>query len=153
MTQVLPHMRFLKYSAIGACSPPHIDLSRKTADGRCSTHTFLLYLSDCKYGGETRLLKSVNTKNTKMKDKSEIMEIKNNKIEQITTSISTLSLNSLTRSNVLASVQPVRGRLLVFPHQCPHEGMMAESLPKILLRGEMIWLDINWLDLTWLDLT
>ena len=138
VTQVLPHMRFLKYSAIGACSPPHIDLSRKTADGRCSTHTFLLYLSDCKYGGETRLLKSVNTKNTKMKDKSEIMEIKNNKIEQITTSISTLSLNSLTRSNVLASVQPVRGRLLVFPHQCPHEGMMAESLPKILLRGEMI---------------
>lgn len=38
---------------------------------------------------------------------------------------------------ILARVKPVRGRLLLFPHQCPHEGAPAESLPKILLRGEV----------------
>ena len=30
------------------------------------------------------------------------------------------------------------GRLLLFPHMCPHEGRMVETLPKILLRGELL---------------
>ncbi|EQC40621.1 hypothetical protein SDRG_01704 [Saprolegnia diclina VS20] len=38
---------------------------------------------------------------------------------------------------VLAPVQPKRGRLLVFPHDCPHEGGRVEHVPKLLLRGEM----------------
>lgn len=43
-------------------------------------------------------------------------------------------------SAVLASVTPRRGRLLVFPHACPHMAaeVVAHGLPKILLRGEMI---------------
>ena len=157
MTQALPHMRFLRYSSLGACSPPHVDLSRKTADGRCSTHTFLLYLTDCEYGGETRLLNSVNPRSTKTKEKLEGIEIigsrlnnteNNGKKKENLSSKSTNSSELLTTEaaagcqkhlcNVLATVQPKRGRLLVFPHQCPHEGMAADSLPKILLRGEMI---------------
>lgn len=41
---------------------------------------------------------------------------------------------------VLAAVPPRRGRLLLFPHACPHRAdeVVAEGLPKILLRGEMI---------------
>lgn len=41
--------------------------------------------------------------------------------------------------NVLASVTPARGRLLLFPHVCPHlaRPVLAEGLPKLLLRGEM----------------
>jgi hypothetical protein len=40
---------------------------------------------------------------------------------------------------VVASVTPVRGRLLLFPHMCPHlaRPVTAEGLPKLLLRGEM----------------
>jgi hypothetical protein len=41
-------------------------------------------------------------------------------------------------SNILAIIVPKRGRLLVFPHICYHEGNKAISLPKLLLRGEMI---------------
>ena len=41
------------------------------------------------------------------------------------------------RSVVLAKVAPRRGRLLVFPHVTPHEGMEVLDVPKILLRGEV----------------
>lgn len=40
-------------------------------------------------------------------------------------------------SKVLACVSPRRGRLLLFPHNCPHEGRQVQSLPKLLLRGEV----------------
>lgn len=40
--------------------------------------------------------------------------------------------------NILATIVPKRSRLLVFPHTCYHEGNKAISLPKLLLRGEMI---------------
>ena len=41
---------------------------------------------------------------------------------------------------VLAAVTPRRGRLLLFPHICPHRAdeVLQEGLPKLLLRGEMI---------------
>ena len=40
----------------------------------------------------------------------------------------------------LAAVTPRRGRLLLFPHLCPHRAdeVVAEGLPKLLLRGEMV---------------
>jgi hypothetical protein len=38
---------------------------------------------------------------------------------------------------VMASVRPARGRLLVFPHACPHEGLAVVEVPKLLLRGEL----------------
>ena len=37
----------------------------------------------------------------------------------------------------LAVVQPRRGRLLLFPHVCPHEGRAVVDVPKLLLRGEL----------------
>jgi Ankyrin repeats (many copies) len=46
--------------------------------------------------------------------------------------------SSDTGENVLSCIAPRRGRLLIFPHNCPHEGAQTISLPKILLRGEMI---------------
>ena len=36
-----------------------------------------------------------------------------------------------------ATVTPVRGRLVVFPHKCLHAGAVTESVPMILLRGEL----------------
>ena len=42
--------------------------------------------------------------------------------------------------SVLAAVTPKRGRLLLFPHACPHRAdeVVAEGLPKLLLRGEVV---------------
>jgi hypothetical protein len=50
-----------------------------------------------------------------------------------------LAEHSRPDAAVVASVTPVRGRLLLFPHMCPHlaRPVTAEGLPKLLLRGEM----------------
>jgi hypothetical protein len=113
--QVYPHMRFLNYTQTGTVLAPHIDLCRVNPFSICnkqeeqlqqqrSTHTFILYLTDCHKGGETCLLEDVAGEG---------------------------------RSVVLAKVAPRRGRLLVFPHVTPHEGMEVLDVPKILLRGEV----------------
>lgn len=143
--EALAHMRFLTYSHAGSCSPPHTDLSRRTQDGRCSTHTFLLYLTNCESGGETRLLRSVNPKNravVAISDGKGCVSGRGEDGEGVTVSTGSgvVSLGATTSavSNVLATIRPRRGRVLIFPHCCPHEGRAADSLPKILLRGEMI---------------
>ena len=111
--RVFPHMRFLNYSSSGTVLPPHIDLCRvnpfcrpsdKQNPKHRSTHTFILYLTDCQNGGETSLL------------------------EEVTADGSAPSL---------AKVSPRKGRLLIFPHVTPHEGMEVVDVPKILLRGEL----------------
>jgi hypothetical protein len=54
---------------------------------------------------------------------------------------STTLLKALTgegRDTVFARVAPKRGRLLLFPHSCPHEGEEVVDAPKILIRGEAI---------------
>jgi hypothetical protein len=54
---VLPHMRFLCYEERGAVLAPHVDLCRvHPFTGERSSHSFLLYLTDCDEGGETILL-------------------------------------------------------------------------------------------------
>jgi len=51
-------MRFLSYEEPGGFLPPHVDLCRvDDASGYRSTHTFILYLTDCEQGGGTALLK------------------------------------------------------------------------------------------------
>lgn len=42
-----------------------------------------------------------------------------------------------TKEAVLAEVRPCRGRLLLFPHLCPHLARPTVEVPKLLLRGEM----------------
>jgi 2OG-Fe(II) oxygenase superfamily len=104
--RVFPHMRFLNYIRPGSSLPPHVDLCR--VDPFCpdaqkrSTHTFILYLSDCISGGETRLLDDLRE-----------------------------------QGRARATVAPRRGRLLIFPHSTPHEGLEVVDVPKILLRGEI----------------
>lgn len=50
----------------------------------------------------------------------------------------TVLLESLTSKVVLAEIAPIRGRLLLFPHSCPHKGATVVDVPKLLLRGEVI---------------
>ena len=40
------------------------------------------------------------------------------------------------RVGVMSECAPVRGRLLIFPHECPHAGRPVVDVPKLLLRGE-----------------
>jgi len=82
---------------------------RTTKDGLASTFTFILYLTDCTNGGATNLLRCVCPKK-----------------------------GDLAGGNILARVEPKRGRLLIFPHVCPHEGEKVIHVPKLLLRGEMV---------------
>ena len=59
-SSVFQHMRFLHYDRAGGILPPHVDLCRVDgASGLRSTHTFILYLTDCEHGGGTALLKEL----------------------------------------------------------------------------------------------
>ena len=146
VTQALPNMRFLNYSLAGSSSPPHVDLSRRTKDGRRSTHTFLLYLTDCDRGGETRLLRCVNPMILKENETKSTVEVEvalHSDIDKnvLHSTIDKSVLHPEIDKNLLACIEPRRGRLLIFPHNCPHEGAHTISLPKILLRGELIGSD------------
>jgi Ankyrin repeats (3 copies) len=105
---VLPHMRFLEYESIGTSLAPHVDLCRVI-------HTV---------GAPAQ--RSTHTW-----------------ILYLQTCISggeTLLLEGLSKplQHVLATVSPHRGRLLLFPHNCPHMGAPVIDVPKILLRGEAL---------------
>jgi hypothetical protein len=85
-----------------------------------SSHTFILYLTDCERGGETNLLRRVP------------------KLLKPSQQSASVSGDAYEAKEILASVKPKRGRLFVFPHLCPHEGAVVIDVPKLLLRGEMI---------------
>ena len=110
----LPQLRFLSYAEAGSRLSPHVDLPKHRAcDGAASTHTFILYLRGGEGGGgggETRLLRSASHPWPEEEG----------------------------GDPPLASVAPRRGRLLLFPHACPHDGAEVTAPPKLLLRGEML---------------
>jgi hypothetical protein len=59
---IFQHIRFLKYEQKGGVLPPHVDLCRvDERSGQRSTHTFILYLTDCTEGGGTALLDHLKT--------------------------------------------------------------------------------------------
>jgi hypothetical protein len=111
---VMPHMRFLHYAHPNISLPTHVDLSRIDRFGRQSTHSFFLYLSDCDRGGETILLQKHQITNKRQNGEW-----------------------YLDTQEKAIDVRPKRGRLLVFPHLCPHKGGTVESVPKVLIRGEI----------------
>ncbi|CAJ1967336.1 unnamed protein product [Cylindrotheca closterium] len=100
---VFQYQRFLEYRKEGASLDPHTD-GTKICDNTNykSTHTLLLYLSDCKEGGETLILNQCSWDAT-----------------------------------VLYPTKPQRGRILLFPHACPHAGNVVKDVPKICLRAEV----------------
>jgi hypothetical protein len=107
---VFPHMKFLNYDKPGSVLPPHVDLTKvDVVTQNRSTHTLILYLHDCEKGGETALLQELSPD------------------------------GPYAYHKVIASVRPRKGRLLLFPHSCPHEGKEVISTPKLLLRGEVMF--------------
>lgn len=115
--EAVVQMRYLIYAEAGGGLPPHTDLSRTRRDGAVSKCTFLLYLTDCDVGGKTVLLDKLPHE----------APVDGYSVEGRATT-------------VLAAVTPKRGRLLLFPHMAPHraDAVVAEGLPKTLLRGEVV---------------
>jgi hypothetical protein len=185
--QVLPQMRFLHYTTPGGYLPPHIDLSRLSSGTEIhSTHTFIIYLTDCAQGGETRLLEvsALSRANVKVKGMGEgksigrasdddgasvCLDSSETHVEeevepehrqqgerqqepsfhgsfnghtQPSTTISNISTGAVDlkadSDDVIAAVAPKRGRVLIFPHACPHDGATVVEVPKLLLRGEIV---------------
>lgn len=106
----MPHMRFLHYSKIGGGLPAHVDLARTDELGRRSTHTFILYLWTAQTTGETEIGQKAENGETVLLTRMED-----------------------SAAATLVAVEPRRGRLLLFPHMCPHLARPIAS-PKLLLR-------------------
>ena len=112
----MPLMRFLHYPSTGGSLPAHVDLPRVVDGGLRTTHTFLLYLTDCELGGETLMLKA-KPGDAKLAGAGGVAS---------------------GERQTLASSPPRRGRLLLMPHACPHSAAPVISAPKLLVRGEML---------------
>eukprot|EP00445_Apocalathium_hangoei_P009713 CAMPEP_0203888942 /NCGR_PEP_ID=MMETSP0359-20131031/32545_1 /ASSEMBLY_ACC=CAM_ASM_000338 /TAXON_ID=268821 /ORGANISM="Scrippsiella Hangoei, Strain SHTV-5" /LENGTH=414 /DNA_ID=CAMNT_0050810251 /DNA_START=6 /DNA_END=1246 /DNA_ORIENTATION=+ len=112
----MSQMRFLWYPEVGGSLPQHVDLPRNDVSGRRSTYTFLLYLQDCDHGGETNLLECLDG-DVALADSGGVAP---------------------GSREVLARIQPRRGRLLLLPHICPHSASPVLDVPKVLLRGEVL---------------
>ena len=107
-----PLCRFLCYATAGGELPAHVDLTRTWGrQGLRSTHSFLLYLSDCRRGGETLLLETLPGDNA-------------------------IGVVPGARAT-LERIVPRVGRLLLMPHACPHAAAPVVDAPKLLLRGEL----------------
>ena len=135
--------------------PSHVDLSRRAADGRSSTHTFVLYLSTCAAGGETRLLSSVgrprDARRAGVHSRGAAEEEDGSAVggsadesggwEEPGPSAGregNADAEEAAGWAVVAAVKPKRGRLLIFPHLSPHDGAEVVTPPKLLLRGDML---------------
>ncbi|CAE8591013.1 unnamed protein product [Polarella glacialis] len=117
--RVLPWMRFLEYHEVEGALPPHTDALVKCKDtAQYSTHTLIVFASDCPHGGETVMLPTVAS--------------------GVTANSKACLCQRGTGSECFA-VRPVCGRIFCFPHQCLHEGRPTAVVPKILLRAELVW--------------
>ena len=68
--KVFRYMRFLEYARKGQGLDPHTDGTKTCEDTKkVSTHTLLLYLTNCAVGGETILMKDRNHKTWPVKPK------------------------------------------------------------------------------------
>jgi len=129
-----------------------------------SSHTFILYLTTCIEGGQTALLRQVpgNACQKPSVEKTPSDEIEQNaaakeeqdeqgeqeeqeeqgEAEETPEGAPEAAAAFDEEANTIVAVQPVRGRLLFFPHNHPHEGRPVvipggSSHQKLLLRGEM----------------
>ena len=113
---VLRYQRFLEYDRLGGHMDPHTDGTKVCDYTRVtSTHTLLLYLTDCQEGGETLLLSN------RVKDASPVRA----------------SQEDGKHRGILFATKPRRGRLLLFPHATLHAGAPVVDAPKICLRAEV----------------
>lgn len=131
---VFQYQRFLEYMQQGSKLDPHTDGTKVCDDtSLTSTHTLLLYLTTCERGGETMLLtKKCSSNNSNTIDKHHQSSNK----DQL--SLKGEDSTSIGNGSILLhATQPIRGRILLFPHATLHAGAVVQSVPKICLRAEV----------------
>ena len=113
-----------------------------------SSHTFILYLTTCAEGGETALLRQVPSRFVAKKVRGQTGKEEEAGVateeegqEGAKAGVETDEVYDEV-ANTIVAVQPIRGRLLFFPHNHPHEGRpvvvpVGSGKQKLLLRGEM----------------
>ncbi|CAD7941300.1 unnamed protein product [Amoebophrya sp. A120] len=143
--KVFPQMRFLHYDAEEKAAAPHTDLSRSvrienlsspmeieeaglmqqwsSVQKFTSTHTFILYLNSLDEAASVVESEALVTAGGGTPGATRILQ----KV-----------VPPCAPREVLAEVVPKFGRLLVFPHSCPHEGFPVGKQEKLLLRGEVL---------------
>jgi hypothetical protein len=137
---VLPRCRFLTYLEPGGDMQPHVDLSKQLDEydprsAAKSTHTFMVHLADCSAGGETVFLTRLNAGGGPQADSTQPQrEERQQEQEQEQEEEEGGGLGA----GVLGSALPQRGRLVIFPHECPHAGLPVLDVPKKFLRGELL---------------
>lgn len=129
------YMRILEYNRIGSELLPHRD-GTKICDemGHKSSHTLLLFLSYCENGGETILMDGKGDW-SKQSNLSVSNERRFRHQEEEDESFQDIS--NADKTHVSVGIQPIEGRIFLFPHDWPHAGGTCESIPKIALRAEM----------------
>jgi hypothetical protein len=137
---VLSDMRFIEYPPGGHILPHTDGVRRDDVTGVDSTHSMLLFTSDVPEGegGETEFLDRVGCAGgggvggvgsvyggTRQKSDDTLEgAIKDETTERV-------------EPLVLFAARPVRGSILVFPHDVAHRGACVGSHAKILLRGDL----------------
>jgi hypothetical protein len=142
------YLRILEYTNPGSGLPPHTD-GRKVCElsGATSTHTFLLFLSECSKGGETVLLDGKHgwTSHSNVVVPPERVVPNDLNGHQGVPLLLRDMTDGDTSTNVSLGVSPHVGRILFFPHEWPHAGAICETVPKVILRAE---LTIAWMQKT-----
>jgi hypothetical protein len=146
------YLRILEYTIPGSELLPHCDGSKICDEtGNKSTHTLLLFLKYCEDGGETLFLDGQGdwSKQTRLTiEKSQRFQHilivdssdDSNNLEDFPINTKkTIVLNDIlsNKQHVQVGIQPILGRILLFPHQWPHAGALCSSVPKIALRAEV----------------
>lgn len=153
-------MRYLYYDRPSSAVPPHTDLARTDASGRTSTHTFVLYLNSC--GGEDNVVDRRSVSLLRPLG-APVEEVVDSRLSAATAAApaatpapapqgedrrgekggETALLRELPgpknkhTAERICEIAPRPGRLLLFPHACPHEGRPVLQPTKLLLRGEI----------------
>lgn len=116
---VFPHVRVISYRGeepAASFLAPHRDFpALDRATGRTSTHTLILYLATVPVGGETVLLEPAALAKSRSGGRE----------------------SALGAGSIRCAVKPVKGRLFVFPHGCPHAGLPVMEGAKLILRGDV----------------
>ena len=97
---------------------------------RRSTHTFILYLGPCHtvHGGDTALLQRLpppQTTEAEMYALGDVYTASKNDDGRTTDVVIDSKTEELVDDNVIVSVRPRRGRILIFPHSQPHTGRIV----------------------------
>mmetsp|Transcript_8669 Transcript_8669/g.13072 ORF Transcript_8669/g.13072 Transcript_8669/m.13072 type:complete len:256 (-) Transcript_8669:254-1021(-) len=128
------YIRILEYNREGSELLPHSD-GTKICDetGHKSSHTLLMFLSYCENGGETILMDGKGDwskqSNLSVSDERRFRHGKEGDIFQ--------DIVDADETHVSVGIQPIVGRIFLFPHDWPHAGGVCESTPKIALRAEL----------------